>query len=102
MPKNVYCVLMSAVWHKILAAIDICNKLIQARDSTLDVELSSIETLLEDLMKLQSNWKGMWNKAKEVSLNLEMKIKFCHERRHVHRKRQRMLDDKSTTESNMA
>ena len=49
--KTFICVLMSAVWHKILAAIDICNKVNQARDSTLDVEVSNIETLLEDLMK---------------------------------------------------
>ena len=43
---------MSAVWYKVLAAIDICNKVIQARDATLDAEVSNIETLLEDLMKL--------------------------------------------------
>ena len=48
---------MSAVWYKILAAIDICNNVIQARDATTDVELSHIETLLEDLLKLRSNWK---------------------------------------------
>ena len=64
--------------------------------------MSIIETLLEDLMKLRSNWKGIWNEAKEVALNLKMKIKFCHGRRHVDRKRQRMLDDTSTTEVNMA
>ena len=50
--KSFVCVLMSAVWYKVLAAIDICNKVIQARDATLDVEVSNIETLLEDLMKL--------------------------------------------------
>ena len=50
--KCFVCVLMSAVWYKVLAAIDICNKVIQARDATLDVEVSNTETLLEDLMKL--------------------------------------------------
>ena len=53
------CVLMSAVWYKILAAIDICYKVIQAKDTTLDVGVSTNETLLEDSMKLQSNWKGI-------------------------------------------
>ena len=50
--KSFVCVLMSAVWYKVLATMDICNKVIQARDATLDVEVSNIETLLEDLMKL--------------------------------------------------
>ena len=35
-------------------------------------------------------------------VNLQMKIKFCHGRRHVDRKRQRMHDDISTIEANMA
>ena len=69
---------MSAAWHKILAAIGICNKVIQVRDATLDVEVSNIETLLEDLMMLRSKWKGIWNEAKEVALNVKMKIKSCH------------------------
>ena len=53
-------------------------------------------------MKLRSNWKGIRNGAKEVALNPTMEIKFYHGRRHVDRKRQRMLDDTSTTEANMA
>ena len=96
------CVLMSAVWYKILAAIDICNKVIQARDATLDVEVSNIETLLEDMVKLRSNWKRIWNEAKEVALNLKMDIKFSHGRGHVSRKRTRMHDGTSTPEANMA
>ena len=50
--RTFICAPMSAVWYEILAVIDICNKVIQARDSTQDVEVSNIETLLEDLMKL--------------------------------------------------
>ena len=65
--RTFICVLMSAVWYKILAAIDICNKVIQARDTTLDVEVSNIEALIEDLVKLRSNWKAIWNEAKEVA-----------------------------------
>ena len=99
--RTFICVLTLAVWCKILAAIDICNKTIQARDATLDVEVSNIETLLEDLVKLRSNWKGTWKEAKEVALNLKMEIKFCQGRGHVARKRTRMHDDTSTPEANM-
>ena len=49
--KSFVCVLMSAVWYKVLFATDICNKVIQARDATLDVEVSNLETFLESLMK---------------------------------------------------
>ena len=58
---------MSAIWYEILAAIDICTKVIQASDATLGVEVSNLETLLDGLMKLRSNWKGNWNEAKEVA-----------------------------------
>ena len=93
---------MSIAWHKILAAIDTCDRVIHARDSTIDVEIISIETRHEDLMRLRSNWRGIWKEAKEVALPLMMKIEFCHGRRHVDRKSQRMHDDTSTTEANMA
>ena len=61
--RTFICVLMSAVCHKSLAAIDICNKVIPARDATLDVEVSNIEALLEDITMLLSNWKGIWHVA---------------------------------------
>ena len=57
--RTFVCVLMSAIWYKTLSAIDICKKVIQARDAILDVEVSNIETFLEDLIKLRSNWKGI-------------------------------------------
>jgi hypothetical protein len=56
------------------------QQVIQARNTTLDVEVSNIEALLEDLMKLRSNWKCIWNEAKEVATNIELEIKLCHRR----------------------
>ena len=46
--RTFICVLLSAIWHKLLAAIGICIKVIQAGDATLDVEVSNINALLED------------------------------------------------------
>ena len=82
--------------------MDICNKIIQPRNATLNVEESNIETYLDDVMNLRSYWKGILNEAKEVALNIRMEIKFCHGRRHADRKRQRMHDDTSTTDANKA
>ena len=100
-PKNLYLCANVCSLVNFFAVIAICNKVIQARDATLDVDVSNIEILFEDIMKLQSNWKEIWNETKEVALNLKMKVKFYYGRRHVDRKGQRMLDDTSTTEANM-
>ena len=62
--RTLICGPISAVWSKILATMDICNKVIQTGDATLDMEVSSIETLLDDLLNLRSNLKGIWNEAK--------------------------------------
>ena len=99
--RTFICLLMSAIWYKVLSAIDICNKVIQARDATLDVEVSNIEALLENLMKLRSNWKAIWNEAKEVALNLEIEIKYVSGRGHASRKRKMMHDESSTPEANL-
>ena len=65
---------MSAVWHKVLAAIDICNKVIQARDATLD---------------------------KEVVSNLEIEIKLTQGCGGMGQKRTRMHNDTSTPDANL-
>lgn len=82
-----------------MAAIDICNKVFQARNITLDVEVPNIEALLEDFMKLRSNW----NEAKEVARNVELEIKLCHGCGGLGRKRKktRMHDDTSTPDANL-
>ena len=99
--RTFICVPMSAVWCKILTAIDICNKVIQARDTTLDVEVSNIEVLIEDLVKLRSNWKAIWNEAKEVALNLKMEIIYVRERGHVAQKRKGIHNESSAHEADM-
>ena len=47
------CVLMSSVWYKILVIINNVNCTIQARNATLDVEVSNIESLIRDLTDLR-------------------------------------------------
>jgi len=47
--KSFVCVLMSAVWFKILSRIDISMKDIQPRQATLDTEVANIQKLLKDL-----------------------------------------------------
>jgi len=56
--KSCVCECMSAVWFKILSRIDICMKVIQARQATLDTEVANIPELLEDLAELRHNWQS--------------------------------------------
>ncbi|MEL7309603.1 MAG: hypothetical protein AAGK05_18285, partial [Pseudomonadota bacterium] len=59
--------------YKILVPIDLCNKVIQARDATLDIEEQNSEELLQGLIELRSNLKPIWHEAKLVS-NLGIEV----------------------------
>ena len=74
------CIIMFVVWYKVLAPIDFCNKVIQARDATLDVEVSNVSRLLIQISEIRSQWKALWNEAKLVTSNLEIEIKFSRGR----------------------
>ena len=67
---------MSVVWHRILVPIDFCNKLIQASDATLDMEVANIESLLTQLVALRDIWKAMWNETKLVASSLQIEVKL--------------------------
>ena len=49
------CIIMSAVWYIILVPTDFCNKVIQASDATLDIEVSNIERLLSQVVDLRNS-----------------------------------------------
>ena len=86
------CIIMSVVWYKVLAPIDFCNKVIQARDATLDVEVSNVSRLLNQISEIRSQWKALWNEAKLVTSNLEIEIKFSRGRSVANWKRSRFHD----------
>ena len=53
------CIVMSAIWYKVFVAIDLCNKVIEARDTSLDVELANISSLLDQLLKIRTEWEAI-------------------------------------------
>ena len=57
--KLFVCACMSAVCFKILSIIDICMKVIQARQAALDTEVANIQQLLKDLTELQNSWQAV-------------------------------------------
>ena len=70
------CVFMSAVWFEILNRVDICMKVIQARQATLDVELANVDELIKDLLELRNNWQCIWNEINVVACNLGIELKL--------------------------
>ncbi|XP_047141270.1 zinc finger MYM-type protein 1-like [Hydra vulgaris] len=46
------CILMSAIWFKVLTAINYTNLVLQARNATLDVEVTNIKRLIDELKTL--------------------------------------------------
>lgn len=70
------CVIMSVLWYKVFIPIDFCNKLIQARDAILNVEVSNIKGSTAELTNLRNNWKSMWEEAKLVASNLDIEAKL--------------------------
>jgi len=74
--KSFVCAFMSAVWFKILNKIDICMKVIQVRQATLDTEVANIQQLLEDLAELRNSCQAVWSEVTTVASNLGIEIKL--------------------------
>ena len=94
------CIIMSVVWHRILVPIDCCNKVIQASDATLDMEVANIEGLIEKLVALRDSWKAIWNEAKLVASSLQVKVQLFRDRNITARKSTR-FQYKSTSDENV-
>ena len=69
-------VIMAAVWLKIFIPIDLCNKVLQARDATLDVEVTNMQNLISDLQDVYLQWKKIWKETEYVAYNLDIEIKL--------------------------
>ena len=61
------CILMASVWFKVLSAIDQRNKVLQAKDQTVDVEVANIKSLLADLDGLRSKWDTILSECQLVT-----------------------------------
>ena len=70
------CLVMSSVWLKVLVAIDQRNQIIQARKATIDIEVSNLKSLLEDLKKLRENWPLILRECKLVASAANLQNEF--------------------------
>ena len=81
------CIIMSVMWYRIVVSIDICSKVIQASDLTLDMEVANIESLLAQLVAIRDSWKVAWNEAKLVASSRQMEVILIRDRSTTARKR---------------
>ena len=75
------CLVMSSVWLKVLVAIDQRNQIIQARKATIDVEVSNLKSLLEDLKKLRENWPLILRECKLLASAANLQNEFPSRRK---------------------
>ena len=78
---------MASIWVKVLTAIDYRNKVLQARSATLDAEIGSIQSLIEDLKQLRKQWDAI---RKLVAENTGIEPMLPERRQ---RKRKRFADE---------
>ena len=70
------CVIMAAIWVKILSAIDIRNQVIQARNCTIDVEVSNLESLLEEMKNIRNEFPKIMSEARHVAEAMKISTEF--------------------------
>ena len=75
------CIVMSAIWLKILVAIDQRNQVIQARDATIDVEVSNLKSLFNELKDLRVKWSSIMIESKLVADAKQISPEFPSKRK---------------------
>lgn len=66
------CILMASSWIKILSAINERNLVLQATNSTIDVEVENLNGLLSDLQLMRNGWDDIWSESKLVAEKLQI------------------------------
>lgn len=82
---------MSAIWLKILVAIDQRNQIIQARNATIDVEVSNLKSLLNDLKDLREKWSSILRESTLVADAMQISPKFPSK----HKRKRRVFFDEA-------
>ena len=86
------CIMMLSIWIKALAAIDLRNKALQGINTTLDVEVDNIDSLLKELLFLLVEQKQLQMKLECLqsfrrSINQSEGVFFDERELHVNDKR---------------
>ena len=88
--KTFECLMLGSIWLKVLVAIDNRNRVLQARNMTIDVAVRNLESLLEELANLRENWDAILSEVTAVAIEMGVDPKFTEVRV---RKRKRFHDE---------
>ena len=78
---------------------DFYNKVIQASDATLDMEVVNIESLLAQLVVLRDSRKATRNEDKSVAFSQQIEVRLSRDRSTTARKRARSHDEDAPDEN---
>ena len=92
------CLLLASIWYKVLAAIDLRNKVLQARNATIDIEVKNVNSLIDDLKRLRDNWGLILSETKVVAEQIGMIAEFPSRRK---RKRKHFYDEEHSTDEQL-
>nr|XP_047143055.1 uncharacterized protein LOC124817255 [Hydra vulgaris] len=94
------CILMSAIWFKVLTAINYTNLVLQARNATLDVEVTNIKRLIDELKTLRDKWDSIMGilvddmNAYEIDETFNFRWKYNHYEEEEIRRRSKDFENK--------
>lgn len=87
-------VIMGNLWFKILTAVNNVSVVLQARNSTIDVEVKNLMALVEKLKSTLNSWDTLLDESREYAKKNDIQVVF-KEKRKV-RRPMRYLDDPDT------
>ena len=93
------CIVMSALWLKILVPIDQRNQVIQARKATIDVEVSNLRVRIHELKELRSKWHLLLHESKVVANSLNILADFPTKRKNKRKEVEECDDEDDDVES---
>lgn len=85
-------VLLAVIWLKVLTSINYRSTVLQARDSTLDVEVENIYSLLDELKETRNSWDNLFSEAKSLAERCNVELIFTVAAQSKRRRRQRYAD----------
>ncbi|XP_065651251.1 uncharacterized protein LOC136079441 [Hydra vulgaris] len=70
------CLELAKIWHKVLAAINYRSTVLQARNATIDVEITNLSNLLVELNTIRDSWDTFLNECRLLGTSLQINIEF--------------------------
>ena len=92
------CLILQKVWHKVLATINYRSTVLQARNATIDVEITNLSSLLVELNTIRDSWDTILNECRYLGASLQINTEFSGKKYTIRKKTAHELKRASTGE----